>query len=224
VRATVELTSIEKEYGQGEAALGVLKGIDLSILEGEFVGIVGASGSGKTTLMNILGWLDRPTRGHYFLEGEDISKLSDDRLSRVRNASIGFVFQSFNLIPQLSVLENVEVPLFYGRVGRRERKRRSMALIEAVGLGHRVEHRPPMLSGGECQRVAIARALVNEPALLLTDEPTGNLDSKSGEEVLKLFYQLNATGRTIVMVTHNPEIAAGLPRVVEMRDGEVADR
>jgi len=222
VRATVELASVEKEYGQGEAALPVLKGIDLTILEGEFVGIVGASGSGKTTLMNILGCLDRPTRGHYFLEGEDVSKLDDDRLSRVRNVSIGFVFQSFNLIPQLSVLENIEVPLFYDRIGRRERKCRSLALIEAVGLGHRVEHRPPMLSGGECQRVAIARALVNEPALLLTDEPTGNLDSKSGEEVLKLFYQLNETGRTIVMVTHNREIAAGLPRVVEMCDGEVA--
>jgi len=222
VRATVELASVEKEYGQGDAALPVLKGIDLLIQAGEFVGIVGASGSGKTTLMNILGCLDQPTRGQYFLQGEDISKLSDDRLSRVRNASIGFVFQSFNLIPQLSVLENVEIPLFYDRVGRRERKRRSLALIEAVGLGHRIQHRPTMLSGGECQRVAIARALVNEPALLLTDEPTGNLDSKSGEEVLKLFYQLNETGRTIVMVTHNHEIAAGLPRVVEMRDGEVA--
>jgi putative ABC transport system ATP-binding protein len=222
--ATVELEGIVKDYGRGDARVPVLKGIDLSIAEGEFVGIVGASGSGKTTLMNILGCLDRPTRGHYRLEGQDVSRLDDDRLSVVRNRSIGFVFQSFNLIPQLSVLENVEVPLFYDRRPRKERKRRALELIDAVGLSHRVGHRPPMLSGGECQRVAIARALSNEPALLLTDEPTGNLDSKSGDEVLALFHRLNETGRTIVMVTHNPEIAASLPRVVVMSDGEAQER
>jgi putative ABC transport system ATP-binding protein len=222
--AIVRLESVEKLYGSGEAALCVLRGIDLLIERGEFVGIVGASGSGKTTLMNILGCLDRPTRGRYVLDGEDVSRLDDDRLSLVRNRSIGFVFQSFNLIPQFTVLENVEVPLFYSGSPRKERRQRCLEQIEAVGLGHRLRHHPTQLSGGECQRVAIARALVMQPSLLLTDEPTGNLDSKSGEEVLALFYALHARGRTIVMVTHNPEIAAALPRVVEMRDGSIAER
>ena len=215
------LDSIEKTYGGGDAALRVLHGIDLVVEQGEFVGVVGASGSGKTTLMNIIGCLDRPSRGSYWLNGEDVSTLSDDRLSRVRNQSIGFVFQSFNLIAQMTVLENVELPLFYSRVPRRERRARCLELIEAVGLGHRLKHHPPQLSGGECQRVAIARALVNEPQLLLTDEPTGNLDSKNGEEVLRILSDLHGDGRTIMMVTHNPEIASGLPRVVEMRDGHI---
>jgi ABC-type lipoprotein export system ATPase subunit len=223
-RPIVELRSIRKDYGRGEAKLTVLEDIDLTIAPGEFVGIVGASGSGKTTLMNILGCLDRPSSGSYALDGQDVSHLDDDRLSAVRNRSIGFVFQSFHLIPQFTVLENVEVPLFYGGLSRRERRARALELIEAVGLGHRTTHHPSQLSGGECQRVAIARALSNHPALLLTDEPTGNLDSKSGVEVLNLFYELNRSGRTIVMVTHNPEIAAALPRIVEMRDGRVAER
>ena len=218
MRPVVDLQGIEKVYGTD---LAVLKGIDLTIVEGEFVGIVGASGSGKTTLMNILGCLDRPTRGRYQLDDQDVSKYDDDQLSRVRNRSIGFVFQSFNLIPQLTVLENVEVPLFYNRTPRRERHGRCRELLDAVGLSQRMTHYPPQLSGGESQRVAIARALVNEPALLLTDEPTGNLDSKNGEEVLRLFKDLNAEGKTIVMVTHNPEIARVLPRVVELRDGEI---
>ena len=182
---------------------------------------MGASGSGKTTLMNILGCLDRPTHGRYRLDGQDVSELDDDALSAVRNRSIGFVFQSFNLIAQLNVMENVDVLLFYGSLPRRKRRARCAELLEAVGLSHRLTHYPAQLSGGESQRVAIARALVNEPALLLTDEPTGNLDSKNGEEVLKLFRDLNERGRTIVMVTHNPEIAALLPRVVELRDGEI---
>ena len=217
----LELEGITKVYGEGDAALEVLHGLDILVEEGEFVGIVGASGSGKTTLMNIIGCLDRPTRGRYVLNGEEVERLDDDRLSLVRNRSIGFVFQSFNLIPQMTVLENVELPLFYSRTPRGERRGRCLELIEAVGLGHRVGHYPTQLSGGECQRVAIARALVNQPALLLTDEPTGNLDSKNGDEVLKIFHDLHATGRTILMVTHNPEIAHELPRVIEMRDGSV---
>jgi putative ABC transport system ATP-binding protein len=220
-RSVVELRGVDKVYGRSGAELRVLRGVDLDIREGEFVGIVGASGSGKTTLMNILGCLDRPSAGSYRLDDTDVSELADDALSRVRNRSIGFVFQSFNLIPQLTVAENVEVPLFYGHVPRRERHGRCRELLDAVGLSHRVGHYPTQLSGGECQRVAIARALVNRPALLLTDEPTGNLDSKNGEEVLRLFHDLNARGRTIVMVTHNPEIASVLPRVVELRDGQV---
>ncbi|MCP3918331.1 MAG: ABC transporter ATP-binding protein [bacterium] len=220
----VHLEGIEKDYGTGDGALTVLKDVSLDIEEGEFIAIVGASGSGKTTLMNILGCLDRPTRGRYELSGTDVSKLGDDRLSRIRGKSIGFVFQSFNLIAQLSVLENVELPLFYDRVTKAERRRRCLALLDAVGLSHRLKHYPTQLSGGECQRVAIARALAVEPAMLLTDEPTGNLDSKNGEEVLKLFHDLHREGRTIVMVTHNPEIAGGLPRVVEMHDGRLSER
>lgn len=217
----LELEGVVKTYGAGDSALTVLHGLDITVEEGEFVGVVGASGSGKTTLMNIIGCLDRPTQGVYRLNGEDVSRLNDDRLSAVRNRSIGFVFQSFNLIAQLTVLENVELPLFYSRTPRRERHARCLELIEAVGLSHRVGHYPTQLSGGECQRVAIARALVNQPALLLTDEPTGNLDSKNGEEVLKIFHDLHAQGRTIMMVTHNPEIADELPRVIEIRDGQV---
>jgi len=220
-RKVLELDKIVKTYGAGDSALTVLHGLDIQVEEGEFVGIVGASGSGKTTLMNIVGCLDRPTSGEYCLNGEDVAHLDDDRLSLVRNRSIGFVFQSFNLIAQLTVLENVELPLFYSRTPRRERHKRCLDLVEAVGLGHRTEHYPTQLSGGECQRVAIARALVNQPALLLTDEPTGNLDTKNGEEVLEIFHDLHAQGRTILMVTHNAEIASGLPRVIEMRDGMV---
>jgi putative ABC transport system ATP-binding protein len=222
--AIVELAAIEKDYPSGSGFLTVLRRVDLLIRRGEFVGIVGASGSGKTTLMNILGCLDRPSRGRYVLAGEDVSVLDDDRLSSVRNRSIGFVFQSFNLIQQFTVVENVEVPLFYARIPRRERRERALAAIDSVGLSHRVGHQPTQLSGGECQRVAIARALVTAPALLLTDEPTGNLDSKSGEEVLRLFYRLHESGSTLIMVTHNPEIAARLPRVVEMKDGCLGER
>ncbi len=217
----VRLEGVAKDYGSGDAVLPVLKAVDLSIAPGEFVGIVGASGSGKTTLLNILGAMDRPTRGAYFLDEVDVAGLADDELARVRNGKIGFVFQSFNLISQLTVLENVEVPLFYARTSRRERRDRCEQLLSAVGLSHRLDHQPSQLSGGERQRVAIARALVNEPVLVLADEPTGNLDTKSGEDVLQLFHDLHVSGRTIVMVTHNLEIAEALPRVVEMRDGEV---
>jgi len=217
----VLLEGVGKVHGQSTSGLRVLRDVDLSIKKGEFVGIVGASGSGKTTLMNILGCLDRPTDGRYVLDGQDVSTLDDDGLSRVRNRSIGFVFQSFQLIPQLTVLENVEVPLYYGHVQRARRRERAVELLAVVGLSHRLSHLPAQLSGGECQRVAIARALANEPAMILADEPTGNLDTKSGEEVLALLVDLHHQGRTVLMVTHNPEIAARLPRVVEMRDGAV---
>lgn len=215
------LCGVKKAYGTGGAALMVLHGIDFAVDPGEFVGIVGASGSGKSTLLNILGCLDRPTEGSYVLGGKDVSELNDDRLSAIRNEMIGFVFQSFQLVPQLTVLENVELPLYYKRVPRRHRHDRCLRLLEAVGLAHRLKHYPPQLSGGERQRAAIARALVNEPRMLLADEPTGNLDSKSGDEVMRLFRDLHAEGRTILMVTHNPEIAAQLPRVIEIKDGRV---
>ena len=220
-RAIVELAGVNKDYGSAEAPLRVLRDVELSIAAGEFVGIVGASGSGKTTLMNIVGCLDRASEGRYVLDGEDVSGLDDDRLSRLRNRSIGFVFQSFQLIPQLTVLENVEVPLYYGRMPRAQRQTRAQELLAAVGLSQRLRHHPAQLSGGECQRVAVARALANEPALILADEPTGNLDTQSGEDVMQLLFELHKSGRTIVMVTHNPEIAARLPRVVEMRDGAI---
>lgn len=219
----IELSGLEKDYGSGDNVLTVLSNLNLSVERGEFVGIVGASGSGKTTLMNILGCLDLPSRGRYMLNGLDVSGYDDDQLSRIRNESIGFVFQSFNLVSQLTVIENVEVPMFYRRTARRTRKARCLELIDSVGLSHRVHHHPNQLSGGECQRVAIARSLANDPAILLTDEPTGNLDTKIGQEVLELFHELHRSGRTIIMVTHNPEITAQLPRVVEMRDGRIQE-
>jgi putative ABC transport system ATP-binding protein len=221
VKPVLELRALVKEFGAGENVLRVLHGLDVSIAEGEMLGIVGASGSGKTTLLNILGCLDRPTSGSYWLNGRDVSALDDDELARVRNRSIGFVFQSFQLIPQLTVLENVELPLFYDGSARKTRRARCTELLSSVGMTHRLLSNPTKLSGGECQRVAIARALVNKPALLLADEPTGNLDSKNGAEVMELFRELHRSGRTIVMVTHNAEIARALPRVVEMHDGRI---
>ena len=224
LRSILELEDLCKDYGSGSATLHILRDLNLDVRRGEMVAIMGASGSGKTTLLNILGCLDGPTSGRYLLEGRDVSTYDDDQLSRIRNRSIGFVFQSFNLIPQLTVLENVEVPLFYMQVPHRKRKERCMALIDAVGLSHRVSYHPTTLSGGEQQRVAIARALVNEPVLILADEPTGNLDSKSGEDVLKILHDLHGQGRTVVIVTHNHEIAMALPRCVEMKDGRFSER
>jgi putative ABC transport system ATP-binding protein len=221
VDAVLDLAGLTKEFRTGESTLRILDGIDVSVRAGELVGIVGASGSGKTTLLNILGCLDRPTAGSYRLGSRDVAGLDDDELARVRNRSIGFVFQSFQLIPQLDVLENVELPLFYEGAPRRTRRARCEELLATVGMTHRLHSLPTQLSGGECQRVAIARALVNRPALLLADEPTGNLDSRNGAEVMQLFRRLHGEGRTIVMVTHNPEIAAALPRVVEMQDGRI---
>ncbi|MCA8952015.1 MAG: ABC transporter ATP-binding protein [Planctomycetes bacterium] len=218
----LELQGIEKAYGTPQNPVPVLRGVDLCVREGDYVAIVGASGSGKSTLLNILGCLDRPTNGSYFLVGEDVATLDDLSLSRVRKTRIGFVFQSFQLVSHLTVEENVELPLLYARVPRKERRERSRALIEKVGLGHRGDHLPTMLSGGECQRAAIARALVNEPALILADEPTGNLDSKTSKEIMKLFVELHGSGRTIVMITHDPNVAAVAERRITLRDGMVA--
>ena len=217
----LHLEGVTKEYGEGSARFRALDSIDLTVMQGEFFAIVGASGSGKTTLLNLIGCLDQPTAGSYMLDGTDVSKLTDDDLSRVRNRSIGFIFQSFHLIPELTVLENVEMPLFYGKVPRRERHGRCTKLLDAVGMSHRTKYYPAKLSGGERQRVAVARAMVNEPALLLADEPTGNLDSTNGEEVIALFHELHRQGRTIAVVTHNPEISEVLPREVELRDGRI---
>lgn len=217
----LQLAGVTKEYGAGSARFRALDSIDLTVMRGEFFAIVGASGSGKTTLLNLIGCLDQPTAGRYMLDGTDVSKLTDDELSRVRNRSIGFIFQSFHLIPELTVLENVEVPLFYGKVPRRERHGRCRELLDAVGMSHRSKYYPAKLSGGERQRTAVARAMVNEPALLLADEPTGNLDSTNGEEVMALFHELHRQGRTIAVVTHNPEISGALPREVELRDGRI---
>ncbi|MBL4844096.1 MAG: ABC transporter ATP-binding protein [Planctomycetes bacterium] len=215
----LSLEKVTKSYGAGEHAIEVLHGLDLAVETGEFLAIVGPSGSGKSTLLNLLGALDRPTSGSYLFKGEDIAKFDDKRLSRLRNDQIGFVFQSFQLVSHLTVLENVELPLFYARVPRRQRHIRCKELIERVGLSHRLEHLPSELSGGECQRVAIARALSNEPDLILADEPTGNLDTKTGTEVMQLFHDLHAAGRTIVMITHDPEIARQAPRRVRILDG-----
>jgi putative ABC transport system ATP-binding protein len=214
---------VHKHYGEGDARLHVLHGIDLSVAEGEFVAIVGQSGSGKSTLLNILGCLDRPSEGAYVLDGEDTARLDDDRLSEVRNRSIGFVFQSFQLVPQLTVLENVEVPMFYAGVPRADRHRVAAERLADVGLSGRLHHRPSQLSGGEQQRVAIARALSNDPRLLLADEPTGNLDSATGEATLGLIRRLHEGGRTVVMITHDPKVAAAAPRRVRILDGRVTE-
>jgi putative ABC transport system ATP-binding protein len=217
----LELRGIGKTYGTQDNPLPVLRDVDLQVAAGEFVAVVGASGSGKSTLLNILGCLDRPSNGCYRLVGEDVSTLDDRRLSHVRKTRIGFVFQSFHLVPHLTVEENVELPLFYARVGRRARRARSHDMIERVGLAHRRRHLPTELSGGECQRAALARALVNEPALLLADEPTGNLDSVTSAAILQLLVELHRSGRTIVMITHDQGIAAAAERRITMRDGRI---
>ena len=219
----LELREVTKTYGMPAHPVPVLRGVDLVIARGEFVAIVGASGSGKSTLLNILGCLDRPTAGSYWLVGEDVSQFDDRALSQVRKTKIGFVFQSFQLVPHLTVEENVELPLFYARVPRATRRSRSQAMLARVGLGHRNTHLPNQLSGGESQRTAIARALISEPALLLADEPTGNLDSKTSAEIMQLFLGLHAGGSTILMITHDPSIAAIAQRRVTMRDGCVDD-
>ncbi len=219
----LELRGIHKHYGEGEARLHVLHGIDLAVREGEFVAILGQSGSGKSTLLNILGCLDRPSGGAYLLDGSDTATLDDDRLSEVRNRAIGFVLQSFQLVPQLTVLENVEVPLFYAGVPRAERHRAARERLEQVGLGPRLHYRPPQLSGGEQQRVAIARALSTDPRLLLADEPTGNLDSATGEQILGLIRSLGDEGRTVVLITHDAHVAAAAKRRVRILDGRISE-
>jgi putative ABC transport system ATP-binding protein len=221
--AAAELEGIRKAYFRPDGTILVeaLRGVDLRIPRGQYLAIMGASGSGKSTLMNILGCLDRPTEGRYRLDGEEVADLDDERLSKIRGRRIGFVFQAFNLIQELSVLENVEVPLFYQGIPRPLRREQALAMLERVGLGDRTSHRPGELSGGQQQRVAIARALVTSPAILMADEPTGNLDSATGFSILELIDELHASGLTIIMVTHDERIADRCQRVVRLRDGLV---
>jgi len=213
---------IKREYDMGGEIVRALRGVDVAIARNEYVAIMGPSGSGKSTLMNIIGCLDTPNAGEYWLSGQEVSKMSDDALARVRNKEIGFVFQTFNLLPRATALHNVELPLVYAGINSDERKRRAKAALEKVQLDHRMDHRPNELSGGQRQRVAIARALVNEPAMLLADEPTGNLDSQTSEEIMRVFEGLASSGQTVVMVTHEPDIAAHARRVVVLRDGLIS--
>jgi len=218
----IQAKSLIKTYRLGESQIVALNGIDFQVEEGEIVAIKGSSGSGKSTLMHILGCLDRPDSGIYILAGEDVSKLSPDRLAEIRNRNIGFVFQNFNLLPRLNALENVELPLLYA--GASEAKDRAKDALKMVGLDARTHHEPAQLSGGERQRAAIARAIVTDPAIILADEPTGNLDTKTGEEIMVIFKQLNAHGRTIIIVTHEPVVANHCTRQIHMRDGKIINQ
>jgi len=217
----IRLERVSKVYGQGENAVWALRQVSLTIAAGEYCAIMGASGSGKSTAMNIMGCLDRPTSGDYYLQGENVANYTDNQLAQVRNRQIGFVFQQFHLLPQLTALENVMLPLIYAGVPPAERQRRARLALEQVGLGHRLGSKPNQLSGGQQQRVAIARAMVNQPAVLLADEPTGALDSRTSQEVMELFAQLHQVGVTIVMVTHEPDIARRAQRIIWFRDGQV---
>jgi putative ABC transport system ATP-binding protein len=219
--AIIKLEEIKKDYYMGSQAITVLKGITLDIFKNEYVALMGPSGSGKSTLMNILGCLDSPTGGKYILNGKDVSKMPDDDLAEVRNSEIGFVFQQFNLLPRLSAAENVALPLIYASISKKERIERALEALDKVGLADRSHHKSNELSGGQIQRVAIARALVNNPAILLADEPTGNLDSKTSVEVMEIFGKIRAAGNTVVLVTHEEDIAAYAHRVVRLRDGLV---
>lgn len=218
----IELVKIRKVYRTGQVVYEALKGIHMKVKPGEFIAIMGPSGSGKSTLMNLLGCLDTPTEGFYFLEGEDVAGLSFDQLSEVRNKKIGFVFQSFNLLLYSTAFENIELPMLFDGVGKRERRERVEMLLERVGLKEWADHRPTEMSGGQQQRVAIARALANDPPIILADEPTGNLDSKSGKEIMDLFTELNREGKTILMVTHDHGIAGYARRKVEILDGQIS--
>jgi putative ABC transport system ATP-binding protein len=220
-RPVLEVHDLQKIYGMGEATVHALAGVSLTVERGDYVAIMGSSGSGKSTLMNILGALDIPTHGTYHLDGVDVSKLSDRQLALARNRLIGFIFQAFNLIPRTTAVANVELPLAYAGVKPKERRRRALAALETVGLADRANHEPNQLSGGQQQRVAVARALATEPALLLADEPTGNLDSRSTEDVLNVFDQLSAAGRTIVLITHEPEVGDRTKRLIRLVDGQV---
>ncbi|MCX7732400.1 MAG: ABC transporter ATP-binding protein [candidate division WOR-3 bacterium] len=217
----IRLKDIFKSYSLGKTVVRALNGISLEISRGEYVALMGPSGSGKSTLMHILGCLDTPDAGSYFFDGTDTARFNDRELARLRNRAFGFVFQSFNLLPRLSALANVELPMLYAGVGRRARINRATELLELVGLGDRLRHKPNELSGGEMQRVAIARALANEPEVILADEPTGNLDSRTGAEIMRLFDRLAEEGKTVVIVTHDPGIAEHCRRIVRLRDGEI---
>jgi len=221
VPEVIRTEGLRKDYVLGAEIVRAVRGVDLTITRGEFVAVMGPSGSGKSTLMNLIGCLDTPTEGRYWLNGQLVSELSDDELARVRNREIGFVFQTFNLLPRATSLHNIELPLVYAGVPSKERRRRAQEKLELVGLRDRMQHRPPELSGGQRQRVAIARALVNEPALLLADEPTGNLDSQTSGEIMAVLTELNRAGQTILLVTHEHDIVAHAHRQVHLRDGLV---
>ncbi|HLG72925.1 MAG TPA: ABC transporter ATP-binding protein [Chloroflexota bacterium] len=218
---TVQVVDLHKEYRMGDNVVRALRGVSLTIMPGEFVAVMGPSGSGKSTFMNMVGALDRPTSGDYYLDGEAVKDLNPDQLAAIRNRKIGFVFQGFNLLTRLTALDNVMLPMMYAGVPKAERVQRAQAALESVGLGHRAGHRPSELSGGQQQRVAIARALVNRPAFILADEPTGNLDSRTSVEVMAILQRLNDSGITVLMVTHEPDIAAYCKRNVVFRDGQV---
>lgn len=219
----IKVENLWKIYQLGEVQVEALRGVSFEVEEGEFIAIMGPSGSGKSTLLNILGCLDRPTRGCYFLDGQEVSQLNENQLAQVRNQKIGFIFQSFNLLPRLTALQNVELPLIYAEVPSQKRKEQAIKSLEAVGLGDRVHHYPNQLSGGQQQRVAIARALVNNPSIILADEPTGNLDTHSSEEIMHILQQLNREGKTIILVTHERDIASHTHRILHFRDGQLVD-
>ena len=219
--AIIQLENIQKSYFMGKEPIPVLKGITFNILKNEYVALMGPSGSGKSTLMNILGCLDSPTGGRYILNGQDVSKMADDDLAEVRNIEIGFVFQQFNLLPRLTAAENVALPLVYAGIGKRQRTEMAMEVLDKVSLTDRSHHKPNELSGGQCQRVAIARALVNNPSIILADEPTGNLDTKTSVEIMDIFGAIQAAGNTVVLVTHEEDIAKYAHRVIRLRDGLV---
>lgn len=221
MQGIIHLENIQKSYFMGTQAIPVLKGIDLDIFKNEYVALMGPSGSGKSTLMNILGCLDTPTGGKYILNGHDVSKMIDDDLAAVRNREIGFVFQQFNLLPRLTAAENVALPLVYAGVTKKERTERAMDVLQKVGLADRSHHKPNELSGGQCQRVAIARALINNPSLILADEPTGNLDSRTSDEIMAIFGAIQSAGNTVVLVTHEEDIAMHAKRIVRLKDGVV---
>jgi len=222
-QTAIDVRDVTKTYTLGDMKVEALRGVTFTIARGEYVAIMGPSGSGKSTLMNTLGCLDRPTTGSYRLDGTDVSTLGDDALAQIRLKKLGFIFQGFNLLARTSALKNVALPLFYAGVGTRKRNELATAQLNEVGLGDRIGHKPSELSGGQQQRVAIARALVNDPAVLLADEPTGNLDSQTSAEIMALFHQLNDGGRTIIMVTHDEEVASHAKRIIRVRDGRIVD-